>query len=151
MQCNPGCLHASEKPKTSIMKITSFVSIALALATFSCVTSINCPAENADKTAPEKDQRVYKLSELSHRPTPTKQADPDKNSFSPDEEHFAIVNLIVETNGTVAEATLEKSSSPQFGKAVLAAAKQWQFTPGLCQGKAVRTRISIPFKISRKK
>ena len=132
------------------MKITAFVSTTLALTAFFYVTSVNCLAENADKTAPGKDLRVYKLSELSSRPKPTKQVDPDKNGFSLQEEHFALVSLIIESDGTVAEVKLEQASSPEFGKAVLEAAKQWEFTPGQCAGKAVRTRVSIPFKIGKK-
>ena len=132
------------------MKITAFVKTALTLAALACITSVNCPAENADKTAPEKDQRVYKLSELSNRPQPTKQIVPDKNGFNLQEENFALVSLIIESDGSVAEVKLEQSSSPQFGQAALEAAKQWQFTPGLCAGKAVRSRVSIPFKIGKK-
>lgn len=132
------------------MKITSFVSTALTFAAFVCIASVNCPAENADKTAPEKDQHVYKLSELSSRPKPTKQADPDMQAFDRHDDHFALVGLIIEADGAVVEAELEKSSSPHFGKAALEAAKQWQFTPAMLKGKAVRTRISIPFRFARK-
>lgn len=132
------------------MKIITFVSTALAFAAFACVTPVNSSAENADKTAAEKDQHVYLLSELSSRPVPTKQADPDVRDFNRQDEHFALVSLIIESDGAVVEAELEKSSSPQFGKAAVKAVKQWQFTPAMRGGKAVRTRVSIPFRMGRK-
>jgi TonB family protein len=135
-----------EKNHTSIMKITALVSTTLALAAFSCFTSVNCLA---DKAYSDKDQRVYKLSELSSRPTPTKQIFPDMQGINRQDEQLAVVSLIIAADGTVAEAQLEQASSPQFGQAALEAAKQWEFTPGLCEGKAVRSKVTIPFKISK--
>jgi TonB family protein len=129
------------------MKITAFVSTALALVAFSCVSYVNC---FADTNSSDTDQRVYKLSELSSRPKPTRTQAPDLKSFDRQEKQDALVSLIIAADGTVAEAKLEQASSPQFGQATLEAAKQWEFTPGICAGKAVRTKVTMPFKYSGK-
>ena len=92
--------------------------------------------------------RVMKLSELDTRPSPIAQADPDLTDRQLSDGGTALISLIVGRDGVPTEIKIEQQSSALFGKACLVAAAKWRFKPGMVRGKPVRTRVSIPFKVS---
>ena len=58
----------------------------------------------------------------------------------------ATIELIVKTDGTVADATVQSADDPAFGQVALAAVKNWKFEPGVRDGLPKEMRVSIPFQ-----
>jgi len=57
----------------------------------------------------------------------------------------ALVSCLVGETGAVIEAKVESATHPEFGEAAVAAARQWEFTPGTIDGKPAPMRVRIPF------
>lgn len=58
------------------------------------------------------------------------------------------VSFNVNSQGKVTKATIANSSNFEFNEAVLAAIKQWSFTPALKDGKAVEAKLQQKFVFS---
>ncbi|HYQ87689.1 MAG TPA: energy transducer TonB [Bacteroidota bacterium] len=56
------------------------------------------------------------------------------------------VKAVVDSNGNVPYAYVEKSDSLMLNKAALEAAIQWKFKPAVWKGKPVRSWVVLPFK-----
>lgn len=57
----------------------------------------------------------------------------------------AVVSLRVTAQGTVLDPVVERASEPAFGEETLVAVQQWRFIPRVVDGRAVETKVSIPF------
>jgi TonB family protein len=65
-------------------------------------------------------------------------------------ELFAAVNVLINEQGRVADASLRNSSgNDEFDDNVLDAIKHWTFKPSLCDGQPSSTQVTIQFKFSR--
>ena len=64
----------------------------------------------------------------------------------------AIVELLIDADGHVKNATVLRASHPEFGEAALAAVKQWEFKPAMKDGVPgeSRWRLAISFTIDVK-
>ena len=64
----------------------------------------------------------------------------------------AILELIIGADGAVRNATVLRSSHPEFANAAFVAVKQWQFAPAQKDGVAVesRWRIAVNFSVEGK-
>lgn len=60
----------------------------------------------------------------------------------------ATIEVIVQPDGSVGEASLASADHEAFGEAALAAVKLWRFEPATLDGKPVQKRVTIPFKFS---
>jgi len=62
------------------------------------------------------------------------------------------VTIVVKDDGKVGEATVLRSLDPTYGldKQAVAAAKQWEFTPGTKDGKAVAVRVTLEMSFTLK-
>lgn len=59
----------------------------------------------------------------------------------------ATVDLLVDSSGRVVEATLVRSTNPEFARPALEAAKAWTFEPALAKnGQAITTRVRVSFE-----
>jgi TonB family protein len=58
------------------------------------------------------------------------------------------VEFIVDTEGRVRNATVVRSSRPEFEDAALQAVRQWTFKPGMKHGRPVNTRMQQPISFS---
>jgi len=56
----------------------------------------------------------------------------------------AVVDFIVDVDGSVIEASAVRQSHELFGQAAVAAVKKWKFTPGMKGGVPVRTHMQVP-------
>jgi TonB family protein len=56
------------------------------------------------------------------------------------------VNLILSETGRVIHASINKSTHPDLEEPALEAAKAWIFVPAKVGGKAVRSKLRVPFK-----
>jgi protein TonB len=63
-------------------------------------------------------------------------------------EGQVVIDFVVEENGRVADARVDRSSHPEFEKAALEAIRKWRFRPGVREGKPVRSynRQSFRFR-----
>ena len=57
----------------------------------------------------------------------------------------AVVTLRVDSRGVVVDPVVARASEPAFGEEALAAVRQWRFVPRVQDGRAVETKVSIPF------
>ena len=57
----------------------------------------------------------------------------------------AVVTLRVDARGVVVDPVVTRTSEPAFGEEALAAVRQWRFVPRVQEGRAVETKVSIPF------
>ncbi len=88
--------------------------------------------------------------EVDEKPVPTKQISPN---YPPRLKSLGIsgqVNLliVVESNGSVRNIKVEKSSHPDFDRPAIDALSRWKFKPGMKGGKAVNTRVRVPMVFS---
>lgn len=88
--------------------------------------------------------------EVDEKPVPTKQISPN---YPPRLKGLGIsgqVNLliVVESNGSVRNIKVEKSSHPDFDRPAIDALSRWKFKPGMKGGKAVNTRVRVPMVFS---
>jgi TonB family protein len=60
----------------------------------------------------------------------------------------AEVDFVVKPDGTVADAELAMANHRAFGKAALAAARQWKFEPGSIDGAPTTTRVTQRFQFA---
>ena len=97
--------------------------------------------------------KVFEVGELDQPPVPVKRYAPiyplelKKNRV----QGFANVVFIVDEEGKVESAKIEKSSHAEFGMNALAAVKRWEFKPGFKDGTPVKTLVRIPLSFTLKK
>lgn len=58
-------------------------------------------------------------------------------------EAIAVVSLMIEEDGSVANVALEVTTKPEMGKAAVEAVKKWRFDPPTSRGKPARVRLKI--------
>jgi protein TonB len=89
---------------------------------------------------------VFDLAQLDRIPEATVQASPIfpvslKKDVS---EARVVVNFIVTTEGTVANAYVEDSTHFGFNEAAVTGVSKWKFRPGMKAGRRVNTRMIVP-------
>jgi len=91
---------------------------------------------------------AFSAADLEERPQPTAQTPPTY----PNElrrakvEGSVTVAFVVDENGRVEDARVEKSSHPEFEKSGLEAIRKWRFRPGRKDGQPVRTYLVQTFR-----
>lgn len=58
---------------------------------------------------------------------------------------MALVDARVDSTGRVVGVELVKATRPEFGERALEAARAWTFRPAQAQGKAIGSRVRLPF------
>jgi len=61
---------------------------------------------------------------------------------------FAIVEVRVDSTGRVIQAEVVRATLPEFGERALDAAKAWTFQPAMAQGRAITSRVRLPFEFT---
>ncbi|MEO7413517.1 MAG: energy transducer TonB, partial [Opitutaceae bacterium] len=61
-------------------------------------------------------------------------------------EGEATVSVVIDARGNVREVAALRSNRPEFEEATLDAVRQWEFAPGMKEGRAVSARIEIPVR-----
>ncbi len=94
--------------------------------------------------------RIMKTSELEERPTPMGElASPDLTNIEILNSLTVNISMIVNRDGVPEDIKVENASGvPGLGRACLVAASKWRFKPGAIKGQAVRTRVTIPFRVA---
>jgi len=67
-------------------------------------------------------------------------------------EGTVVLTVVVQDDGKVGEVKVSKSLDPTYGldKQAVAAAKQWEFKPGMKDGKPVAVRVDLELKFTLK-
>ena len=93
-------------------------------------------------------QQVPVMADLEERPQPTAQTPPayPAELRKAKVEGSVTVAFVVDENGRVEDARVEKSSHPEFEKSGLEAIRKWRFRPGRKEGQAVRTYLVQTFR-----
>lgn len=60
------------------------------------------------------------------------------------EEGEAVVEFVVQKDGSVAHPSIHSSENPAFNEPALAAVAQWRFVPGIKKGAPVNCRMRVP-------
>jgi TonB family protein len=96
------------------------------------------------RAAPVAKNNAVSIKELDHPPKSLSRKAP----LYPSElreagiEGSVVVSMVIDTNGRVIEARIEKSTHQGFEFAALRAVQEWQFEPGRKGGRQVNTRVS---------
>lgn len=61
---------------------------------------------------------------------------------------LVFIKCLVDPQGNVAEAVVEKSSDEKFNAAALDAVKKWKFKPGQKDGAPVAMKVTIPIRFA---
>lgn len=94
--------------------------------------------------------RIYEISELEKPPVPKLRVAP---AYPADLKSNRITGMvfvvfIVDEDGQVRRASIEKSDHRGFNDAALSAVRQWEFVPGYLKGEPVKTRVRLPLSFS---
>lgn len=88
---------------------------------------------------------IFSMSDLDQRPRIIYQPGPTLTRELREQAPGKVyVLFVVNREGRVENAKVQKSSHPIFEKPALAAVKRWKFEPGKRKGKAVRFRMRVP-------
>lgn len=89
---------------------------------------------------------IFELEDLDEQPRPVQTVQP----IYPDVLRRAGISgrvtllFIVDENGRVQNPRIETSTHSEFEKPALDAVKKWKFTPGIREGRKVKTRMRLP-------
>ncbi len=61
---------------------------------------------------------------------------------------MVVVNVTIDTEGSVEAVEVRKSTNPEFEEPALEAVKNWKFKPAQKGGSAIRTKVALPLKFS---
>ncbi|PTY07593.1 hypothetical protein DB347_04995 [Opitutaceae bacterium EW11] len=56
----------------------------------------------------------------------------------------AVISFVVDASGTTTGVLVDRATHEAFGIAAAEAVRQWQFTPGTKDGRAVECRVTVP-------
>ncbi len=91
---------------------------------------------------------IVPYQKLEKRPEPQNAPQPAYPQVSRElgEKGTVIIKVLLNTDGTVSQAEISKSSGyPRLDNVALEAARKWTFTPAMQRNKPVRVWVSIPF------
>ena len=110
-------------------------------------------ADGARKTAAPFTGQLFDVRQLDVQPKPAFRARP----MFPDELRKAgiggeaTVEVVIDAEGAVRNATVLRATHPAIGDSVAEAVSQWKFEPAQKDGRAVATRMQVPFTMSEAK
>lgn len=89
-------------------------------------------------------------NKVDENPSPSKTVKPEypRDLKRDGVEGIVAVAIVIDETGSVVSAKVSKSSNPGFDQAALDAISKWKFKPGKKEGKAVKVRVTIPFRFN---
>ncbi|MBL9147735.1 MAG: energy transducer TonB [Phycisphaerae bacterium] len=99
-------------------------------------------------TLQEKFEDAFEMAEMDQRPRPVFQAAPTYPSEMRGKKQEALVTVIfvVDEEGKVQNARVERASHPAFEAPALSAVRKWKFEPGMRGGERVSCRMRVPIR-----
>jgi TonB family protein len=95
---------------------------------------------------PVRSEPIYSIAMLDKQPVPLVQGSPEypfelrQGGVSGE----AVVDFIVDSQGSVRNARVESATVSAFGSSAVAAVSKWHFRAGIKGGKAVNTHMQVP-------
>lgn len=89
-------------------------------------------------------------TKVDENPSPVKTAKPNYPSDLKRDgvEGIVAISCVIDENGEVISSKVTKSSNPGFEKSALDAISRWKFKPAKKDGKAVKVKVTIPFRFN---
>ncbi len=89
---------------------------------------------------------IFDLGDLDQMPRAVKKVRPKypKKYLKRNIEGEVRLIFIVDENGKVRDIKVHSATHPEFGEAAVEAIAQWEFEPGVKNGRSVKTRVRIP-------
>ena len=104
-----------------------------------------------NQSGSEQMDEVFSMADLDQKPRVVYQAAPRMTkklrNFTP---ATVYIMFIIDENGRVTNARVQKSTDAQFDKEALDAVRKWRFEPGKRGGKPVRFRMRVPITFPKK-
>jgi len=99
---------------------------------------------NAQAAAPKSGDASFSMRELDRPPKALTRRSPayPAELRAAGIEGSVVVSMVIDTNGRVVQAQVEKSTHREFELAALQAVQEWQFEPGRKAGRQVNTRVT---------
>ena len=96
--------------------------------------------------------QAFSMADLDQKPRVVYQPAPVYPAALRSRKIDGIVTVIfvVDANGRVANAKVEKSSDPAFDKPALDAVRKWKFEPAMKEGRKVSTKMRAPIRFDTK-
>ena len=96
--------------------------------------------------------QAFSMADLDQKPRVVYQPAPVYPAALRSRKIDGIVTVIfvVDANGRVANARVEKSSDPAFDKPALDAVRKWKFEPAMKEGRKVSTKMRAPIRFDTK-
>jgi len=94
--------------------------------------------------------KVFSMTDLDQKPRPIYQAAPNYPFELRRRKVEGSVQLmfVVNEEGRVVDASVEKATNPEFERAAMDAVRQWKFEPAVRSGKKVPCRMRVPLRFS---
>jgi protein TonB len=130
----------------------SILSISLIFLTLSfCSKNSEPESEVQPPTASVSADDVISMDKLTKKPTIIKQALPEypEAARKAGIEGRAVVQITILEDGSVSDAKiLQSSGNEALDKSALTATKDFKFSPGMVEDKAVKTRVAVPIQFT---
>ncbi len=128
--------------KVNRMKIVTVAALAGVALTGSLFVFGSIPEE---KTA-KMETRIYEIGDLDQKPVPRVQIPPvyPKELKEAKINGRVVLTLIINEIGDVEKVEIESSTDILFEQPSIDAVKQWKFSNGVVDGKAVKVRVRAP-------
>ena len=113
-------------------------------------TLLRIPTNINSDSRPPGSENIFDVKQLGRAPRAIAQPAP---RFPLELQHEVasaelVVEFIVDTSGSVRNATIVSSTHHGFDRATLDGVRQWKFQPGLKDGRKVNTRIRQPIRFA---
>gem|GEM_PF-1007857 len=100
-----------------------------------------------------REEQTFDVNTLDVRPELLSSVDPayPASELARGINGQAVLQFVVDENGRVGDVVVLSATDSSFGENAAAALRQWRFKPGLRDGQAVASRMSVPlyFRVSR--
>lgn len=105
------------------------------------------PADDAMATTPGVVE-VVQIKGMDQGPVVVKQVAPSYPLEMRERgvQGVVTVDMLVDSTGRVVEASVARASHPVFAERAIEAAKAWTFKPAMADGRAITTRVRVPFE-----
>lgn len=123
------------------------------IAIIACLSGLSLCAQQQDGAAKPSTATapvLLNLSDLDKKPMPIKRVQPvyPAELKAARVSGEAVISFVVDVDGSVKNARVEKTTEPAFGEAALAAVAAWQFEPGSKNGTPVACQLSLPLRFA---
>lgn len=109
----------------------------------------NIPPEYRDRAVDRMtEKRIAGVQEASPKPLIGPVPEYPATMLKTKSKGEAVIAVRVGTNGRAYDPVVKSASDPAFGESALVAVRLWRFLPRVKEGRAVESRVELPFKFN---